>query len=142
MRESVAEKWVERNLPYLIKEYCLQAWKVCFRVQSVGDSSEECSNMKAYLQIDPHYMRANITLHYDLVDDLAELEEALRHELEHVLMAPYFTLLDHLEDHLPESLDGLVSSLKRTAHEQARHNIGKLRQTLLQNKGSLLPRRS
>lgn len=133
MKETTCERWLDKNFYRLVEEYSLQHWQILCRVQH-SDDGEESPNVVAYIDRDYAYMRAAITFYYDRTEDLADLEDSLRHELEHLLLAPYDQFITTLDVFLPKEVKTFVQEQFRHVKEQTRHNVGKLRKSLLSKK--------
>lgn len=84
MEKAEAKEWADRNIESLIKEYGIPHWEVI--VEWVADKSD---GAKGNCTASARYEHAYIELNYINIDDLKDLERILRHEIGHIVHAPF-----------------------------------------------------
>lgn len=135
MDHSKVHEWVEANKDRIIAEYGLSEWEIdC-----------ECNeDMDARGRVNTHVMaeyRARIQIKPSYITDEANLEDVYRHEVEHIMLAPFEIAMRDLSEVIDENVAHLATKTFRSAAEQARWNIRRMYKNLTRGRQRDLPQR-
>jgi hypothetical protein len=86
---SECKRIVDREIEALAEAMGLPHWHIVVRYERVADEHPEGFTVSANCRAKPEYERATITIDPDEMDDEAELLRILRHELMHIVLAPF-----------------------------------------------------
>lgn len=111
MDKSAVKKWVEDNIEELKRLFGIPHWRIVvdYAYLDNGVSGEASSNIK--------YEHAFITLNSELIKDEEELERFFKHELLHIVHAPFKMLLDAIESHVDRDTFPIFLSVWRFSQE-------------------------
>lgn len=139
---SWVEKWINENSASLIAQYGLQNWEIKIIVEPAKDVTEgddtddenEINRDKADTHFPGHagHSVAEITLYEEHIEDEEDLIETFLHELEHILLRPYWVYKESVEVALVKD-NPVLENLFGICEEQARANIGAMRTNLIKS---------
>lgn len=126
MKRKAVDKWLNKNLIRIVSQYGLN------HVDLEVTTSEDSVTNLGECTTDFNQNTATIVLYVSDIEDMEDLEETLRHELEHVLLAPWDMFFDITLRLCPDSTTkAIIYSIWHTAQEISRANIGRFRQNIL-----------
>jgi hypothetical protein len=100
--ESACRRIVEANIRRLMRALGVQHWNVIVAYEPAAGDHRPCDGYRAAARADinPPYNSVVITIDPALADTEAEVLERLRHELEHVVQAPFVVYRKLMRSHL------------------------------------------
>jgi len=106
--KSEVKKWVDANMERLLSEYGVPHWEV-----DVVFLQADESDLYGQCHTSPRYERATIELNCPKFKTLEKLEKTLRHEICHILHAPFNWYAIAVEDALRKlnGMEPLIASL-------------------------------
>ncbi len=122
MDRSAVTKWIDKNKDTIILEFGLSHWKInieCHALQPDDNGAISAMKVKTL----PEYERAQILVNFDAIPNDAALDEHLRHELMHILHAPFDLLWQALKDIIPAEQHSLLGTLYTQAEERTVLNL-------------------
>lgn len=127
MNQKQIRKWIDKYAWGIVKDYGLERWDITINVCS----SPENDTCKAECCPNAPYYSATINIYIEMAEDVLDLEESLRHELEHLIISPYQLVRELVDVNIPKRLKSTFDTMFVNCEEMARSNIGKLRQNLI-----------
>lgn len=127
MKKAEVCRWLRKNKLNYIKLYGMGHWDIEFVVDDVGEEP----GLRGEIQLSPEYEMATIVLYPWQLEDEADLEETVRHELEHLLTAPFLLFWQGAKSALSEDVAAVLQKSFEDTFELARCNIGRFRKNAL-----------
>lgn len=123
MDRSEVQRIVEREIGPLKRKLGIEFWKIGlhYNLRGEGDhcTRAQCTTLVAY-------NRARIEFDPDAFDDEEAVLDALRHELFHVVLAPFDLVANSLRDVLDDDLRTVFQSIRDHAVEKAVVNLERM----------------
>lgn len=126
MDKSEVEDWVKGNIDRLVDLFGIQHW----RIQVFYEILEGDGSFHPLMRVSkkPEYERAVIRIHYPGVSDLEDLEDAFKHELMHIVAAPFDTAWLILCEMLTDDQLKIVNRFWTQAEELTVRNLERMHQ--------------
>ena len=126
MERSEVQKWVNENIDRLVSLFGIQHWRIQVFYEAM--SSDDAGDLHPLMRVNkkPEYERAAIRINYPALVDFEQLEESFKHELMHIVAAPFDTAWAVIAEMLTDEQMKVVDRLWTQAEELTVRNLERM----------------
>ncbi|MEO1522888.1 MAG: hypothetical protein AAFU78_19215 [Cyanobacteria bacterium J06633_2] len=125
MKESTCREWIDNNIKDMMWATGLMAWKIRFIVEEL-EPRHEGETRLGTCDSDYAYEDACITINNEGIRDEAHLEKVIRHELLHLVIAPYESLAHGYLQIVDDQHVNAFREMERIARERTVLNLERM----------------
>lgn len=126
MHQPDIEKWISEHLNALLTEYALTHWEIIIEYVYKDDADFK-GQTTMFQEMNRAYIELNVPCF--VMEGEAGLENTVRHELEHLVHAPFTGFMELIKAAIPEGKDVFMALLRQSfvhAAEATRVNIHRM----------------
>ena len=125
MDKSEVKAWVDENAERLKLELGLDHWRLVINHDGLPPG-EDGAIRAMTVKTKPEYERATIWINFDAIEDTGELEYHFRHELLHLMHAPFDLIYGPMYEMFTEEQIRVVNVMWNRAEELTVRNLERM----------------